>query len=241
MYVQQERVYPQTQWWPVVLPAFCGGPWPKDNYTVTDDGSTISVTLPYLGPRQSIFACPGYNRAQGLFWFNVQRSGAANTSFGSYAYNSEGWSYAWRFQPPAELTAQGLGGVLISVNASAYQATPEGRVTCPSDMIAFGDAPFRRPVSSSDLHDPPNACLLFGLVPFPTLYNEAVRGKPADANDNTIGLMGRRHGGRWNVAFCDGHVENLRAKDLFDFSNPNVARRWNSDHQAHNVGWVAPQ
>jgi len=43
-----------------------------------------------------------------------------------------------------------------------------------------------------------------------------------------------RHGGNWNVGFCDNHVENLPAKNLIDFSKDNVAQRWNVDHQPHN-------
>jgi hypothetical protein len=36
---------------------------------------------------------------------------------------------------------------------------------------------------------------------------------------------------KWNVSFCDGHVENLRAANLFGISNPAVAQRWNNDHR----------
>ena len=241
MYVQQEHVYPQMQSWPYGLSASCGAPWPTDNYIISNSAYGSSASGPYLGPRQSIFACPGYNRVRGLFWFHRQTFGAANVSFGSYAYNCESWLEAWGFQPPPELSGQGLGGVPTPQNAFIYQLKSENAVLCPSDMIAFGDSPFRRPVFSWDVSDPPNASLLYTLELFPNLYNEVIRGKPADGNDNTINLTARRHGARWNVSFCDGHVENLRAGDLFDFSNAMVARRWNSDHQPHNVGWVPPR
>ena len=241
MYVQQEHVYPQTQWWPVVLPAFCGGPWPQDNYVVTNTGFDIHLTSSYLGPRQNVFACPGYNRVRGAFWYRIQHSGAASISFGSYAYNYQSWLEAWGFQAPPELVDQGLGGLVISAVDYTFRPTPETRVVCPSDMVGFGDAPFGRPVDSRGLDFPPSGSLLYSFVLFPSFYNEVFRGKAADANDRTLTLMAGRHAARWNVSFCDGHVENLRARDLFDFSNAMVARRWNSDHQPHNAGWVPPR
>ena len=245
MYVQQERLYPEAQWWPEVLPPFAGAPWPQDNYTITNTGWEQFPTTSFLGTRQSVYACPGYNRVCGLFWHRVQHSGSAAISFGSYAYNSFGWVEAWGFQPPLELYSQGLGGLLVSPPSdivATYRPTPETRVLCPSDMVAFGDAVFNRPVYASDIGLPPSGTLLYShaFVLFASIFNEVIRGRAADANDPTPRLTAQRHGGRWNVAFCDGHVESLRGKDLFDFSNPNVARRWNSDHQAHNAGWSPP-
>jgi prepilin-type processing-associated H-X9-DG protein len=60
------------------------------------------------------------------------------------------------------------------------------------------------------------------------------------ATDPMIKVMPQRHGRKWNVAFCDGHVENLSATNLFDEGRPEVASRWNTDHQSHNESWVAP-
>jgi prepilin-type processing-associated H-X9-DG protein len=60
-----------------------------------------------------------------------------------------------------------------------------------------------------------------------------VAGLPA--NDRFIQGMNQRHGGRWNIGFCDGHVENLRPTDLFNLSNSIVAQRWNYDHQPHST------
>lgn len=242
MYVQQEHVYPQLQLWPKVLPQFCGSTWPEDNYTLTSTGDGFTMRPPYLGPRRSIFACPGYNRVRGVFWFHFHDgSSSGNVAFGSYSYNGDSWLRAWGFQPPRELSGQGLGGFPISEFSAAYKLRSESEVASPSDMIAFGDGIFWRPVYAYSVEDPPHASLEYDFILFQSFYNEVFRGKPADGNDNTIGLMARRHGERWNVSFCDGHVENLRARDLFDFSNAMVARRWNSDHQPHNVGWVPPR
>ena len=48
----------------------------------------------------------------------------------------------------------------------------------------------------------------------------------------------RRHAWRWNVAFCDGHTENHRTRELFDGAQVNVVKRWNRDNLPHpeNLG-----
>jgi prepilin-type processing-associated H-X9-DG protein len=43
----------------------------------------------------------------------------------------------------------------------------------------------------------------------------------------------KRHAGRFNVSFCDGHVENLRPAQLFDTRQDAVLKRWNRDNQPH--------
>jgi len=211
---------------------------------MTNTGGAVLPTS-YLGPRQSVYACPCYNRVHGWFSLNMQRAGSSSISSGSYAYNGYGWVTAWDYNPPVELFSQGLGGILLSdptgLGTPIYRATSENQVVCPSDMIAFGDAPFARPDQSWQVGISSGFLLYNQVFPnFHYFYNEVVRSQPANANDPIVRLMAQRHGGRWNVGFCDGHVENLRGKDLFDFSNPNVARRWDSDHQAHNAGWAPP-
>lgn len=240
LYVQQIGAYPLGEWWPIELPPMMGARWPEDNFSFTN--------FSYLGARQNVFACPGYNRVRGWFSLATQASGAASISAGSYAYNAYGWLNAWEFEPPTELWNQGLGGIDLTpgsyLNPADVKATPENRVLSPADMISFGDAPFLRPDQAVQTREPPGGTLLyskaFSSSPFSSFYNEVVRNIAFNATDPTVRQTLARHGGRWNVGFCDAHVENLRGKQLFDFSNPMVARRWNSDHQPHNTGWVVP-
>ncbi|MBU6400517.1 MAG: hypothetical protein KGS61_09380 [Verrucomicrobia bacterium] len=51
-------------------------------------------------------------------------------------------------------------------------------------------------------------------------------------------LYRRRHGGRWNLGFCDGHVEDVRPQDAFDCRQDAQMRRWNRDHRSHNRPWA---
>jgi hypothetical protein len=60
------------------------------------------------------------------------------------------------------------------------------------------------------------------------------------ANDSAVRGMKQRHGGRWNIGFCAGHVENLPPSGLFDANNPIQMRRWNNDNQSHYVTWMMP-
>jgi prepilin-type processing-associated H-X9-DG protein len=43
----------------------------------------------------------------------------------------------------------------------------------------------------------------------------------------------RRHGGRINVAFCDGHVEQQTLKRLFLDLDEAALRHWNNDNLHH--------
>ena len=64
-------------------------------------------------------------------------------------------------------------------------------------------------------------------------YELAVDGVPK--GNPATQAMRQRHWGKFNIGFCDGHVESLRTNDLFDLSNSAVAARWNNDHQAFTI------
>jgi prepilin-type processing-associated H-X9-DG protein len=46
------------------------------------------------------------------------------------------------------------------------------------------------------------------------------------------GIYQRRHNLRFNVLFCDGHLETLKIENLFSL-RPDVMARWNNDNQPH--------
>jgi prepilin-type N-terminal cleavage/methylation domain-containing protein/prepilin-type processing-associated H-X9-DG protein len=230
MYVQQTGSYPSdsafTGGYGVpggVLAPFLGASWPQDNYT----NSSV-----YLGPRASVYACPGYNRLQGAFRGSP---GLAWMARGSYGYNVSG---TWRNDVgigEAGRYVLGLGGLGRGFN---FPAVRESAVICPSDMIAMTDAPLV-------LNDPyvapgiPSGSVDLFVVGRNPEYGAIMRGLPA--GDLIVTATRRRHDGLWNVGFCDAHVENLRPANLFYLSNSVVARRWNNDHQPHNELWIPPQ
>jgi prepilin-type processing-associated H-X9-DG protein len=49
---------------------------------------------------------------------------------------------------------------------------------------------------------------------------------------DTIKATNKRHRGRFNLVFCDGHVENMDQRKLFT-TNAVALRRCSNDNEAH--------
>ncbi len=210
MYAQQCSTYPMAGSWIYELQPFTGASYPPDNYV----GPLVNGIPSYRGQPKSIYACPGYNRMRGVFRLPGNATAfAEGAGRGSYGYNVAGYT-----------APKGLGGnVLLMV------PTKESEVVSPSDMIAFGDASF---VVGEN---PVGGYLDLDAGLWDQYLIENIQGQPA--RDPAVQATAQRHGRRWNIEFCDGHVENLRAIDLFNTTNAAVTRRWNKDHQ----GWFPPQ
>jgi prepilin-type N-terminal cleavage/methylation domain-containing protein/prepilin-type processing-associated H-X9-DG protein len=228
LYVQQEGAYPNGAWVRGTQP-YTRASLPTANW---DD---LSNPPRYLGPFQSVYVCPGYNRLHGI----VPQAGGA----GGYGYNGNGGFATWTSDNPPSVPCLGLGGYTTGSTDVSFQ-TRESWVATPSDTIAIGDTLlFQFGIDTS-----PGYIQIAGSVigePFLNFafqnaagYRAVMQGVPV--GDLGVQGMKQRHGGRWNVGFCDGHIENLRPNDLFSVSNSVVAQRWNIDHQPHNEWWVAP-
>ena len=61
-----------------------------------------------------------------------------------------------------------------------------------------------------------------------------------ERSDLVVRCYRQRHNSRWNVLFCDDHVEALRLRKLFDSSRDAVLQRWNRDNQPHRDTAVLP-
>ena len=175
---------------------------------------------------RGIQVCPSYGRLRGHL---------TDSSIGCYTYNYGGFD-SW---PGRE---QGLGGVDLRNRPSGlFSGAPqnirpinESEVVCPVDMISFSDAHLE------DLSELGNDSLRFqGLAEasgnfWDTRYElgllDAQSAKAFNA-PQTLTWIKKRHDGRWNVAFCDGHTENRRTKELFDPNANNVKMRWNRNHK----------
>ena len=146
----------------------------------------------------------------------------------SLAHLSSGWPFQTR-------TLQynlygcgpdGQGGLL------GLAGTRESTVLSPANMIALGD---------------PDAWVLHDQWSLPVVLEHF---KPVsvagwielrlipDLPANRILQVWRptqrkRHGGRWQLVFCDGHVGKFQTKDLFDIREEEVRRRWNRDNAPH--------
>ena len=162
---------------------------------------------------KTIQDCPSYARLPG-----AREPGAS-----AYGYNSDGFA---ALTGPQSLGLSGNEDYWGPADPNAF--LPATQVLCPSDMVAVGDA-----------------CLVdvsgyFAYSPY-SIY-------PYNGTDDTLGLnavfsgpysvanakwLARRHAGRWNFAFCDGHTENRRIREMFDPRQPDQVKRWNNDHQPH--------
>jgi len=178
------------------------------NYQWLNDGS-----LSYLGPVNSVWVCPWYNRVRG--W--------VGPSSYSYGYNIVGAINA---------ASRGYLGLSGSWTNGVFVPIRESQVVNPSEMIALGDAVL---VTDSIGGGGPIRGWL-GLTGYfgdltPTIVGSIIPGLPA--NDSAVRGMKQRHAGRWNMGFCDGHIESLRPSSLFNTNNLDQRRRWNNDHQPH--------
>jgi prepilin-type processing-associated H-X9-DG protein len=226
LYVQQEGAYPTwANGASTALTQYVGASFPEYNYVKANNSEGPGVITSYLGPPRSVFACPGYNRARGGF----------GDFFGGYAYNQLGNmgfnGIEWSF---------GLGSVAAMPGPPPGWIPPkrENQVVSPSDMIAIGDAVLMPNDATSKVGFFPWGLPVLGLAfEYPGCYTEIMLG----TNDSIVHAYRVRHNARWNMGFCDGHVENLTPNDLFDLSKDNVARRWNIDHEPHNDNWRPPQ
>jgi prepilin-type processing-associated H-X9-DG protein/prepilin-type N-terminal cleavage/methylation domain-containing protein len=104
----------------------------------------------------------------------------------------------------SEDNSLGLGG-----NTRSQIPLRDSGVTHPSDMMAIGD------ISGGGI----------------TLIWRGENSLPTRDNDDLD--FQRRHQGKANVVFCDGHVESPTLKFLFEDTSDEALRRWNRDHQPH--------
>lgn len=157
------------------------------------------------------------------------------TTLGSYGYNANGTQ--------ENFSELGLGGSLATWNVNEEFAwNHEGifhlkgsQVRSPSNMIAIGDANL---ISAFPLY----IKKLYGIDIEKETYSGAglldinkryaFQRKSWLASTNIIEATLRRHSGRYNVGFCDGHIESIPRLRLFERSD-SALRRWNNDNQPH--------
>jgi prepilin-type N-terminal cleavage/methylation domain-containing protein/prepilin-type processing-associated H-X9-DG protein len=232
MYVDDFQVYPAG--WTYVLTNSGWTSWADrlEPYTKTHWGTYYpyqpSWALP-TRPQKGIHVCPEYFRILGT---------SMEGAFGSYGYNDRGYTrdvtvpgfglgaeYERFTQPPVDETVTPLRRIR------------DAEVQAPCDMLAVSDTPL---TDQATLPDASGSCvgsvclsrevgnagvaLLLGFDPGPD---------PGGRFAASVKWITRRHAGRWNALFCDGHCENFTTKQLFDSRNSMVLRRWNRDHLPH--------
>ncbi len=201
-------------WWYERLVKYVGAPYETQAERIGSEW-VIHRTKAVTG----VHVCPSYMRL----------GGQITGGFGAYGYNRAG--------TPAQDQGHelGLGGELVDpagpVDSTNTRLIGENEVVNPSSMIALGDAPILSgPWVMGWLDLSPRGLVLgpirivlqIGHMPAPTTPVHAA----AD-------VIRKRHGGRWNMLCCDGHVENQTTKGWFDFRQDRIVQRWNRDHRPH--------
>jgi len=219
LYVSDYHAYPFWLSLDTSLQPYVKAVWPQNNYN----------NHIYLGPSTGLYSCPSYNRIKGMY-----------DSYSGVTFDDYQGAYSYNAGDPGYYHSQFLGlGGQGTPGFGFRKPTMESQVINPSDMIAFGDAMLAASlVPYEDNQFPSEGLTVYwqrvvnpGI--FWAFYRAVAEGVPA--NDSQVQAMQQRHGGMWNVGFCDGHIEKLRPIDLFNLSNSIVAQRWNYDHQPHSA------
>ena len=184
----------------------------------------------YTGARWSdkLYACPDY---KGLT-INGNEDG---TLLGSYGYNANGTKWT-----PSR---HGLGGMLAKVLikeelddlSGGVLRIKESTVRVPSDMIALGDAHlvWASAKYTAWLYGDEYEVENFSGMGFLDINSRNNLQRPSyEGSEGIIEATTRRHRGRYNVSFCDGHVETIRGETLFKQDHDSL-KRWNNDNESH--------
>jgi prepilin-type N-terminal cleavage/methylation domain-containing protein/prepilin-type processing-associated H-X9-DG protein len=176
-------------------------------------GSSKPKAFDWFGP---IYKCPA-NKAHDQFL--TVGTGSAS---GSYGYNDRGTT----LEPFSELSL-GLGGLMRITNSIPLR---ESAVRRPTEMIALGDGTYHGPY----LADPNIAGPQIGIsdrFSFGEKYSSDPL-LPARVRTAAKLAESERHRGQYNIAFADGHIEQIKGSVLFS-TDTAVKRRWNFDNEAH--------
>ena len=147
------------------------------------------------------------------------------------------WSYGYNETGVANIKEElalglGFGDFGSIIEGRAPTPTPESNVRAPSDMIAIADG-FMGYYEGR-----------IGTGGFPSVIKDKVgiaEGDPFILRNsigippipNDIQIAQKRHGGKLNVTFCDGHVEAMKVQTLFFEETDEAYKRWNRDNEPH--------
>ena len=160
-------------------------------------------------PKGRLYLCPSYARVcRAPVWLKLNDPvtyWALGHQFSAYGYNQNGITTS-----PKE--SMGLSG---ASSGGTYLAVREADVVNPSQMVCVGDASMIA-----------NTNAISG-------WEYLAEGFYDVTQPSSVEIIQRRHGGKWNMQFCDGHVSTLASKQIFDGENDNVRSLWNRDGLPH--------
>ena len=177
---------------------------------------------------QGIRECPSYARLR-------SRTGTRPSIIHSYSWNRHA------------LDDLGMTRPVLQRGMSPINVFQENGTLNPSDLICLGDAllhtsvlldapKFMIGISGTELSPISLAAVAlwpeFGLSP---THQDPEQKKE---QEEWRKVTRQRHGGRFNITFCDGHIEDLKPQNLFDVRKAEVLKRWNRDNLPHREKMV---
>ncbi len=172
----------------------------------------LGTTTPHARWGEGIFKCPAYLGIpyEGESAGNARGELAVYYPCGSYAYNGVGRRKPVAGEP--QLISPGLG-FSIADGKPLTQPICESRLSAPSDLYVFGDAPL-----VITLWGPTTTTRLGGAAD----YNSFRADIPF--------IEYAQHATVFNMLFADTHAASIRTEVLLG-TNDFSLRRWNHDHQ----------
>jgi prepilin-type N-terminal cleavage/methylation domain-containing protein/prepilin-type processing-associated H-X9-DG protein len=148
--------------------------------------------------------------------------------WGSYSYNRVGVG-----EPLVDGQLLGLGTDFD--RGPGPSPVRDSQVVAPSQMFAFMDCRGGLAGGAIGSNYPPG---FYGSIET-RCYPASLQPQYAGFNNGLTGFVfqnPRQHGDRFNVVFCDAHVQAIKVTDLFDARKS--ARNWNRDYQPHSENWI---
>ncbi|MBL9139470.1 MAG: prepilin-type N-terminal cleavage/methylation domain-containing protein [Verrucomicrobiales bacterium] len=155
---------------------------------------------------QPLYRCPGYPTSNAPY---AEIKGAFRMATGSYDINA--------FGTGSPIQPLGPGLRWNGVPSDLVRGVSAAEVSAPSDLMLVGDS-----------------LIAQGIVYTFSQFN--FRAFQTNPNMLRRDLERRRHSSRYNVVFCDGHVEVLATNRLFQ-PRAEITRRWNRDNEDHVSDW----
>lgn len=172
----------------------------------------------YQDPSRTILCCPSYFKLGGSGLF-------------PYGYNLGGVSETFPPNFDPRNGALGLGGVRLylpmPISFDKVRPIKDSEVLNPAQMIALGDSLMAKGPWVSGLMGTTN--MVMGVDDL----SLGIVSEQMEALTGGRNLERQRHGARWNILFCDGHVSVFTQPALFNRSDPATRCLWNNDNQPH--------
>jgi prepilin-type N-terminal cleavage/methylation domain-containing protein/prepilin-type processing-associated H-X9-DG protein len=223
-YVNDEQRYPLgQQYFHAVMAPYLNLPYLSP--TVYPSTAPPTGVTPITSFVHTVLDCPGFSKLTrpGNFAFAYNWGGVSGADDGFTADPER------RFQ-------LGLGGEILARSskkfglqyglATAIRAIKDNGVVSPANMISLGDSL----ATTIPYVDAPYVATT-GLADL----SHAIRGA---ISREFIDLGGywetwrKRHNDKFNLTFCDGHIETFQSRKFVDDSS-EYRRRWNNDFEPH--------